>query len=339
MVITCVRGVQALGAALLLTVLSLAAPVAAVPSRGPEVSAAPDWVLFQRSGEQRVEVALIRSDATGVHNPVADVGGGGDQSNPDWSPDGRRVVFAMSDGKRDDLWVAGIDGRHARRVLDCAGPCRWLDDPDWSPDGRHVVYSRTIRGRGGDGVSTLETVDVRTGRVRVLLGPWRRQFTAGARYSPGGERMVFERVHKVDAGLEADIDGVTLTVVRLGGTGRPLRALTDSRLYAATSDWSPNGRLIVYSALPTPDSSAPDLFLVGPRGGTPVRVTSLGDDGGYANEPAWRPDSRGLLFSGRVDGSAGLPLLLEVQSDGSGLGSAFGEDLVYGRHPRVQPAP
>jgi Tol biopolymer transport system component len=330
------RVALALVAALTLTMLAGSASAGAVVPRGLDDPAPPRWLLYQQDGPDRVEVALIRSDATGLHNPVAAIGTA-DQSNPDWSPDGRRLVFAMSDGRRDDLWVADADGANARMLLDCRRACRWLDDPDWSPDGRRIVYSRTEKGPGGVGVSTLETVAVGTGRTRVLLGPWRREFTAGARYSPDGAQVVFERVHKIDAGVEADIDGVTLTVVRLDVAGHPLRPLTDPLLYAATADWSPDGTRIVYSALARPDSAAPDLFLVAPAGGKPVRVTRLAPDGGYANEPAWALDSERLLFSGRLDGSIGLPLLLEVQADGSGLGSAFGDDLVHGRHPRVQP--
>jgi Tol biopolymer transport system component len=322
------------GAALALTTTTLAAGVAGASE--PRGDAAPlSWILYQRDGDGRIEVGLIRGDATGLHNPVADAAGG-DQSNPDWSPDGRRIVFAMSDGRRDDLWVADTDGGHLRMLLDCEGPCRWLDDPDWSPDGKRIVYSRTVRRPDGWGVDTLETVDVATGRVRVVLGPWTTTFTAGARYSPDGRRVVFERVHKVGRGPNSDVDGVVLTVVRLDVRSHPTRALTDPALFAATADWSPDGRRIVYSGLAGPDGAAPDLFLVRPWGGTPVRITDLGAHGGYANEPAWQADSRHLLFSGRVDG-AGPPLLLRVRADGTGLGSAFGDDLVHGRHPRVQP--
>lgn len=331
------RLVLTTGVALTLTMLAVALSASAAEPRGHTVQAAQRWVMYQQDGADRVEVALIRGDATGLHNPVAAIGGTGDQTNPDWSPDGRRFVFAMSDGRRDDLWVADVDGRHARVLLDCRRACRWLDDPDWSPDGRRIVYSRTARGTGGVGISTLETVDVRTGRIRVVLGPWRGRFTAGARWSPDGSHLVFERVHKVSPALEADIDGVTLTVVRLHGHGAPMNALTDPQLFAATADWSPDGTRIVYSALPEPEADHPDLYVIGTGGGGRVRVTSLADDGGYAAEPTWEPDGGGLLFSGRLDGGVGLPLLLEVRSDGSGLGSAFGADLVHGRHPRVQP--
>ena len=295
------------------------------------------WILYQQDAGGRVEVALVRADGTDRTAPLHDLGTG-HQTNPDWSPDGTRVVFAMNDGRRDDLWVADAEGGDAHRLLDCRGTCRWLDDPDWSPDGTEIVYSRSIQRADGWGIGTLETVDVATGKVRVVLGPWRRSFTAGARYSPDGLRVVFEKVHKAGRRHDADVDAVTLTVVRVDRPGHPVRALTDPRLFAATADWSPDGKRIVYSALAEPDSEAQDLFWIRPRGGVPTQVTALADDGGFAAEPAWLPDGTELLFSGRLSGP-GSPELLGVRLDGAGLGSPFGDDTVYGRHPRAHPTP
>ena len=306
---------------------------APTPSSPPE--AAP-WVLFQQDAE-RVEVAMVRADGSDRMAPLHDLGTG-HQSNPDWSPDGKRFVFAMSDGERDDLWVADADGGNAHLLLDCAFRCRWLDDPDWSPDGERIVYSRTIRRDDGWGIGTLETVELATGRVRVVLGPWKRHFTAGARFSPDGRRVVFERVHKAGRGPDADIDGVALGIVRLDEPGHPVRALTDPRLFAATADWSPDGTRIVYAALAAPDDPAPDLFWIRPRGGVPTRLTHLVADGGYAAEPGWLTDGTEVLFSGHLDGGTGSPELLRVRRDGGGLGPAFGDRTVFGRHPRVQPA-
>jgi len=303
---------------------------------GHAVEPAPALVLYQQQGRERAEVALIRSDGTAAVNPVGTLGTG-DQSNPDWAPGGRRFVFAMNDGRRDDLWVARTDGTHARRLLDCRKACRYLDDPAWSPDGREVGYSRTSRGPGGSGVSTLEVVDVRTGHVRVLLGPWTRRSTAGVRWAPSGGDLVFERVHKVSGDLDAAIDGVSLVRLYLHFRDAPRLVLTDPRLFAATADWSPDGNRIVYSALPEPGAAHPDLFVIGIAGGGLRRITNLADDGGYAVEPTWLPDSTGIVFSGRADGSPGEPMLLTVQDYGSGLGSAFGDDIIHGRHPRVRP--
>jgi Tol biopolymer transport system component len=54
-------------------------------------------------------------------------------SSPDWSPNGRNVVFVRG----QEIWVANRDGRHARRVV--AGPGA-AGDPAWSPDGRWIVF-------------------------------------------------------------------------------------------------------------------------------------------------------------------------------------------------------
>ena len=293
------------------------------------------WILYQQDTGDRVEVALVRADGTDRSAPLHDLGMG-DQTNPDWSPDGSRIVFAMNDGKRDDLWVADADGDDAHRLLNCRGTCRWLDDPDWSPDGTGIVYSRSIQRADGWGIGTLETVDVATGEVRVVLGPWKRSFTAGARYSPDGLRVVFEKVHKAGRRHDAAVDADALAVVRLDRPGHRVRSLTDPGIFAATADWSPDSKRIVYSALAEPHGEAPDLFWLRPAGGVPTRVTSLADDGGFAAEPAWLPDGTGLLFSGRLTGP-GTPELLGVRLDGGGLGSPFGDDTVYGRHPRAQP--
>jgi Tol biopolymer transport system component len=334
------RGRAPMGAALAVTiaVASACSGQDPRPVRAAETSLAPaPWVLFQQDAGERLEVALVRTDGTDLTAPLRDLAGG-NQTNPDWSPDGRRIVLAMSDGERDDLWVADADGTHARRLLDCRGRCRWLDDPDWSPDGKRIVYSRTIERADGWGIGTLETVDVATGQVRVLLGPWKRSFTAGARYSPDGDRVVFEKVHKTRRGPNADIDAVALVVARIDSPRVPVRVITDPRQFAATADWSPDGKRIVYSALAGPDGEAPDLFWIRPGGGQPTRLTALSRDGGYAADPAWLPDTGGVLFSGRLEG-AGSPMLLTVGLDGSGLGSAFGDDVLFGTHPRVQPVP
>jgi Tol biopolymer transport system component len=185
----------------------------------------------------------------------------------------------------------------------------------------------------------LETVEVATSKVRVVLGPWKRDFTAGARYSPDGRQVVFEKVHKIHRGPDSDIDGVTLSVVRLDKPAHPVRSLTDPQLYAATADWSPDGKRIVYSALASSASETEDLFWIRPAGGVPTRLTHVSEDGGYAREPAWLPDGTGVLFSGLLGVGVGSPELLSVRLDGGVVGSAFGGATIYGRHPRVQPAP
>lgn len=301
-------------------------------------------LLFQRAGTKRPHIAWVALDGSGESAPLTDFGDGA-QTNPDWSPDGDRLVFVMTDGATDDLFVADAGATQATKLLDCVSPCVYLDDPSWSPDGEQVVYSRTVD-QEGVASSTLESVEVATGEVHVLLGPLTEQFTAGARWSPDGNRLVFELVSKVGPGLDADVSGVTLCVVRLDLTHENIQSttdpaqlveqgLTDPRLFAATADWSPDGRSIVYSALPAPSSEAPDLFLIDARGGETTRLTRVVDDGGYASEPTFTPDGGGVVFSGGRSADEG-EVLLVVSTDGTRLALATGDVEVHGRHPRVR---
>lgn len=291
-------------------------------------------VLFQGQGEEHLLVGTAGLDGSGITYPLADLPGG-DQTNPDWSPLGDRMVFIVNDGARDDLWITDADGSEPRMLLDCSGPCLFLDDPAWSPNGAEIAYSRATR-HGRDGLGSLETVDVATGRITMLLPPRRRRFTAGARWSPYGSRVVYESVNTSSRRFDADVDGVSLRIVTVGSyvPGPPLTA---PRLFAATADWSPDGRSIAYSGLPTPDAEAADLFVIPSAGGPPRRVTHLVDAGGYANEPTWSADGDQIVFSGRLADRYGSPVLLRVSADGASGPRDLGESQVIGRHPRVQP--
>lgn len=315
------------------TVLAFGCSSTASPPEPAEEQGAGPRVLFQVQGKHAL-VALSDLDGSNVAYPLRRLPGG-DQTNPDWSPDGTRIVVAVNDGSRDDLWIADADGTGARKLLDCARRCRWLDDPDWSPDGSSIVFSRTVAANGA-GLGSLEVVDVESGDVSVVLPRRSRSFTAGARWSPDGSRIVFERVHKVGRGLDADIDAVTLRITKVG-SGRAGAPLTEPDLFAATADWSPDGRSIVYSALAGPGSEAPDLFVLPAAGGEPRRVTTLADRGGYAAEPTWRSDSMRIVFSGRLPGAFRDEVLLTVPANGVTEPARLGNVPLIGRHPRVEP--
>jgi len=296
-------------------------------------AAAQPRVLFQGNGPDHILIGVSDLEGSDITYPLADLPGG-DQTNPDWSPDGSQIVFVVNDGIRDDLWIAGADGTNARVLLDCVGACRYLDDPSWSPDGASVVFSRTVS-RGRTGWGSLEEVEVATGKVSVILAPRVRAFIAGARWSPDGSDIVFEDVRKAGTGLDAEIDGVSLRIADRD-TRTAGRALTDPGVFAATADWSPDGTAIVYSALAQADADAPDLFVIPAAGGAPQQVTTLVDGGGYAVEPTWRADSSRIVFSGKLPGSFQDGVLLTVSMDGSGA-KGLGASTIIGRHPRIEP--
>ncbi len=71
-----------------------------------------------------------------INNPE-----GGLSENPNWSPNGRQLVFEHSDEFGRNIWTMTADGKHAKRRSPPSEDIlliRYV--PRWSPDGVHILY-------------------------------------------------------------------------------------------------------------------------------------------------------------------------------------------------------
>lgn len=286
-------------------------------------------MVVQVATPERTELRVVDRDGISVSAPAADVEGG-DQTNPDWSPDGARLTFGMTaDDGRDDLWVVGVDGAAPTMLFDCADDCAWIDDPAWSPDGSSIAVC-LMRSIADADVGSLALVDVETGALGELAAFEPNDFCAGPRWSPDGGSLVLELVHRAGPTNADDVTGVTLSVVS-AETGELVQALTDPALFAATADWNPVTGEIVYSALATPDAERPGLFGVLPDGTGLRPLTDLAAEAA-ATEPSVSADGSTVVFVS--DGPTGL---LQVDADSLEVEPAFASPLIA-RHPRHRPA-
>src|SRR3546814_12224158 len=63
--------------------------------------------------DRAVSTIWLIDTQTGAETPVAGQQGGA--FSPRWSPDGKRLAFAPTDGGSAQLWVRGLDGGEALR--------------------------------------------------------------------------------------------------------------------------------------------------------------------------------------------------------------------------------
>lgn len=90
------------------------------------------------------ELFVVRVDGTGLRRLTVTRGSTevlGDDTMPDWSSDGRSVVFVSNrEGRSSDLWMMRPSGAMQRPVARRATTDDW--NPRVSPDGRRIAFTR-----------------------------------------------------------------------------------------------------------------------------------------------------------------------------------------------------
>lgn len=121
------------------------------------------WLAFNAGGYVPL-VYVMRTNGRDFRKlpPPPTLRGWPDSLDPDWSPDGRRIVFASVAGPGTDpeIWVMNANGRRWVRLTE-----NRVDDgqPVWSPDGGRIAFSRefaAIYAMNADG----------TGETRLTAG-------------------------------------------------------------------------------------------------------------------------------------------------------------------------
>ena len=122
---------------------------------------------------------------------------------PAVSPDGRWVVFAMTEPAYDekaqvaDVWIVATDGRSPPRRL--TGTAGGESGVAWSPDSQRLVFAAK---REGDEIAQLYLLDLAGGEAKRLT-----QLVNGARspeFSPDGRQILFSSSDYPGALSEAD---------------------------------------------------------------------------------------------------------------------------------------
>ncbi|MGH8058597.1 MAG: DPP IV N-terminal domain-containing protein, partial [Candidatus Entotheonellia bacterium] len=241
-------------------------------------------------------------------------------SDPQISPDGRRVAFVVTtlseerDQYLSQIWMVETAGGEPRRFT--AGPKRDTA-PRWSPDGTRLAFiserdrqpKAQLYVMPADGGEPTRLTDLKHGVADPVwspdgthlaciarVGEWQepereeerqqskpvRVITA-LKYKANGEGFIYDRRPHI---FVISVDG-----------GEP-RQLTEGDFADADPAWSPDGRLLAFTSARHADrdyDNASDIWVVPMQGGEPRRVT---DTAGPVGQPTFSPDGRTIAYLG-----------------------------------------
>jgi Tol biopolymer transport system component len=241
---------------------------------------------------------------------------------PDWSPDGERIVFQRCvtvDGPCT-IWSVNANRTGARRLTP-RGAKKCVDEtsPAFAPDGKTIAFECLTR-RRGQLIFSVVVMDRNGGNRRVVVHGTSGAGVGRPQFSPDGRRLVFEH-QNINAKPK---NGHATYVVNLDGTG--MRRVTPWSLRAGDHpDWSPDGSLILVRSLANgPDfSHQGNLYTVRPDGSGLRQLTHVGPRVNLLQNGSFSPDGTAIVFA-TTKGSikrnrSNLPDVFTVGVDATGL--------------------
>lgn len=235
-----------------------------------------------RSGNK--EIAIMDWDG---HNQLQLTRNGSINLNPDFSPNGREIIFTSYKRGNADLYKRALSSTaeipvSSRNGLNITGA--------WAPNGSRIALSLSK-----DGNAEIYTI-ARDGSspVRLTINP---AIEISPAWSPDGSRIAFvsDRFGKPQ-----------IFIMNVDGSGT--RRLTTNGSYNVNPRWSPKGDKIAYARM---QGGGFQIYTINVDGSNDTQLSTPGS----SENPAWSPDGRFIAYSSRGGGTGGIYVM---RADGTG---------------------
>ena len=227
----------------------------------PRISADGTSVLYTSYETGQPQIFLL--DVNSVSRRPVDIAASAITFSPRFAPDGRSMVFSLTEGSNTDIYRASLTGGNVQRLTSTPSI---ETAPSYSPDSRQIVFESD---RSGSqqlyvmGANGGEPTRISFGKGRYGTPVW----------SPRGDLIAFTKQSN---------GRFHIGVMRTDGSEE--RLLTASFLDEGPT-WSPNGRVIMFSRETQGTGGASALYSVDISGRNLRRVPIEGN----ASDPTWTP--------------------------------------------------
>jgi Tol biopolymer transport system component len=251
------------------------------------VVAANGKIAFSSDVDGDSDIYTMNPDGSGLFN-VTSALPALHQTDPNWSPDGTKILFANDDGH---LWVINADGSNASQ-LTFTGPEGYAlnHQPDWSPDGTQIVFTTV---REGDQDIYVMNADGSNQHNLFVGGEPFVNFEPyppypgdeyDASWSPDGSKILYT------ASRIMGTDIATVNVANASAETEVLLTAAGGGINYTEAEWSPNGQLIAYVLYYV----GPEMFVMNADGTNQTQVTAENLNNLYS--PEFSPDGTLLTF-------------------------------------------
>ena len=206
--------------------------IAALAPAAPALATFPGHdgrMVFGAPTDQGVQLSTVRPNGRELHQ-ITNVAG--DAIHPDWSPDGRTIVFELDTEEGANVAFMCADGGPIRVVPAPAGT--FEGQPSFMPDGRHVLFTQFNGEEEATWIMRLDGSD----RRRITAGPGDATDPNAA---PDGRAFSYVGVHDHNWEVEQ-----ALFTSRLDGTRQRRLTPFDTEV-AIKQDWAPDGGRLVFT--------------------------------------------------------------------------------------------
>lgn len=261
----------------------------------PQVSPDGKWAVFSVTEpsyddkEQVADLWIASTDGTSQPRKLTAMKAG--ESDPQWSPDGKRIAFsAKRDGdEASQIYILDLAGGEAQRVTNVSTGAR---RPRFSPDGKKILFGSTVYpGALGDEANKKAAKEEKDRKFKVRIYD---SFPVRAwdKWIEDKEPHTF--VQSLDpAGAAKDLLAGTKLVDEAGFAGTGGGSGSES----INGEWSPDGQWILFAATTERNKGAYaetslNLYRVSVNGGEPEKLTTA--NASYS-DPQFSTDGKTLF--------------------------------------------